>query len=156
MLVGGILASSGPTIIPGTLEISMMASLNRKPTRWHVVCNIFFTAFLFLHAPSVSAAETTLKMVAHADLKNIDPIWTTAYITRNHGYMIYDTLFALDENLKPTPQMVSDYSISSDGLTYVFTLRDGLSWHDGTPVTCLLYTSPSPRDLSTSRMPSSA
>ena len=135
MLIGGILATLDPAIIPGTLEISKMALLSRRPARWHVVCNIFFTAFLFLHGPSLGAAETTLKMVAHADLKNIDPIWTTAYITRNHGYMIYDTLFALDENLEPTPQMVSDYSISSDGLTYVFTLRDGLYWHDGNPVT---------------------
>ena len=51
-------------------------------------------------------AQSTLRMVAHADLKILDPIWTTAYITRNHGYMIYDTLFAPDAKLKIQPQMV--------------------------------------------------
>ena len=80
-------------------------------------------------------SETVLKVVPHADLKNIDPIWTTAYITRNHGYMVYDTLFALDENLEVQPQMVDSWSVSDDGLTWAFTLRDGLLWHDGMPVT---------------------
>ncbi|WP_089722070.1 ABC transporter substrate-binding protein [Candidatus Entotheonella palauensis] len=80
------------------------------------------------------AAGGTLKIIPHADLKNTDPIWTTAYITRNHGYMIYDTLFSLDENLKPQPQMVDTWSVSEDGLTYAFKLRPDLKWHDGTPV----------------------
>ncbi|MFP6759169.1 MAG: ABC transporter substrate-binding protein, partial [Alphaproteobacteria bacterium] len=48
----------------------------------------------------LALADSVLRIVPHADLKNIDPIWTTAYITRNHGYMVYDTLFALDENLE--------------------------------------------------------
>ena len=80
-------------------------------------------------------AETVLRVVPHADLKNIDPIWTTAYITRNHGYMVYDTLFALDADLVPRPQMVDRWTVSDDGLSYRFTLRDGLAWHDGAPVT---------------------
>jgi peptide/nickel transport system substrate-binding protein len=80
-------------------------------------------------------ADSVLRIVPHADLKNIDPIWTTAYITRNHGYMVYDTLFALDETLTPQPQMVDTYDVSDDGLVWSFTLRDGLKWHDGTPVT---------------------
>jgi len=80
-------------------------------------------------------AETVLRIVPHADLKNIDPIWTTAYITRNHGYMVYDTLFAMDANLEVQPQMVDSWSASDDGLTWRFTLRDGLAWHDGAPVT---------------------
>ncbi|RMF88031.1 MAG: hypothetical protein D6736_11595, partial [Nitrospinota bacterium] len=77
----------------------------------------------------------TLKFVPHADLKVLDPIWTTAYITRNHGYMIYDVLFALDANLKVQPQMVDTWEVSADNLRYTFTLRDGLRWHDGQPVT---------------------
>ncbi len=80
-------------------------------------------------------SESILRIVPHADLKNIDPIWTTAYITRNHGYMVYDTLFALDENLEVQPQMVDHWSVSEDGLTWRFVLRDGLRWHDGEPVT---------------------
>ena len=86
-------------------------------------------------AAGSAQAETVLRIVPHADLKNLDPIWTTAYITRNHGYMVYDTLFASDENLNVQPQMVDKYDVSADGKTYTFTLRDGLNWHDGTPVT---------------------
>ena len=77
----------------------------------------------------------TLRFVPHADLKILDPIWTTAYITRNHGYMIYDTLFALDGNLKLQPQMVDKWTVSRDSMKYSFTLRDGLKFHDGQPVT---------------------
>src|SRR5213082_457620 len=82
-----------------------------------------------------ASAETTLKVVMHSDLKIVDPIWTTAYITRNHGYMVYDTLFAMDDKGEIKPQMVDKYEISADKLTYTFTLRDGLLWHDGQPVT---------------------
>ena len=70
----------------------------------------------------------------HSDLRVIDPIFTTAYITRDHGYMVYDTLLATDSNFKIQPQM-ADWKVSDDKLTYTFTLRDGLKWHDGAPVT---------------------
>src|SRR6266568_947870 len=80
-------------------------------------------------------AQVTLRAVMHSDLKIVDPIWTTAYITRNHGYMIYDTLFAMDEKGEIKPQMVEKYTESPDKLTFVFKLRDGLLWHDGAPVT---------------------
>ncbi|MBS0517309.1 MAG: ABC transporter substrate-binding protein [Proteobacteria bacterium] len=82
-----------------------------------------------------AAAETTLRVVPHADLKVLDPIWTTAYITRNFGYMIYDVLFAKDANLQTQPQMADHYTVSDDKLTYTIVLRDGLLWSDGTPVT---------------------
>jgi peptide/nickel transport system substrate-binding protein len=80
-------------------------------------------------------AQQTLRFVPHSDLKILDPIWTTAYITRNHGYMVYDTLFAMDANGEIKPQMVDKTDISADKLTYTMTLRDGLAWHDGAPVT---------------------
>jgi peptide/nickel transport system substrate-binding protein len=79
-------------------------------------------------------AQNILKFVAEADLKVIDPVWTTAYITRNHGYLVYDTLFATDETLRIKPQMVDRTTVSNDGMKYTFTLRDGLAWHDGQPV----------------------
>ena len=82
-----------------------------------------------------AAGQTTLRVVMHSDLKIVDPIWTTAYISRNHGYMIYDTLFAMDATGEIQPQMVDRYEVSPDQLTYTLTLRDGLLWHDGTPVT---------------------
>ena len=83
----------------------------------------------------VAQAQKTLRVVMHSDLKILDPIWTTAYIVRNHGYMIYDTLFALDANGEVKPQMADTYAVSADQLTHTITLRDGLMWHDGAPVT---------------------
>ncbi|MGH6708954.1 MAG: ABC transporter substrate-binding protein [Bradyrhizobium sp.] len=80
------------------------------------------------------AAGKTITAVMHSDLRIIDPLFTTAYITRDHGYMVYDTLLATDSNFKVTPQM-ADWKVSDDKLTYTFTLRDGLKWHDGAPVT---------------------
>ncbi len=84
--------------------------------------------------PQAEAAGKTISAVMHSDLRIIDPIFTTAYITRDHGYMVYDTLVATDANFKIQPQM-ADWKVSDDKLTYTFTLRDGLKWHDGTPVT---------------------
>src|SRR5438132_13328298 len=88
-------------------------------------------------APRAQAQKRggTLRFVPHADLKILDPIWTTAYITRNHGYLVYDTLFATDANLKVQPQMVDKWSVSANKLRWSFTLRDGLKFHDGQPVT---------------------
>ncbi|MCB1545662.1 MAG: ABC transporter substrate-binding protein, partial [Rhodoblastus sp.] len=86
-------------------------------------------------AVAPASAETVLKAVMHSDVKIIDPIWTTAYISRNVGYMIYDTLFALDAKNEVKPQMVDKVDVSADKLTYTMTLRDGLLWHDGQPVT---------------------
>ena len=77
----------------------------------------------------------TLRFIPIGDLKILDPIWTTAYITRDHGYMIWDTLFATDANFRIKPQMVDKYTTSRDGMKWSFTLRDGLRFHDGQPVT---------------------
>src|ERR1700716_3688622 len=85
-------------------------------------------------ASSIASAQT-IKVVMHSDVKALDPVWSGAYITRNHAYMIYDTLFAIDEKLQVKPQMVDSWTTSDDGLTWTFKLRDGLEWHDGTPVT---------------------
>ena len=87
-------------------------------------------------APALPAnAESVLRVIPHADLKNLDPIWTTAYISRNHGYLIYDTLFAMNDKFEPQPQMVDTYEVSDDKKTWTFKLRDGLKFHDGADVT---------------------
>ena len=91
-------------------------------------------AFARRHRRSAQSPKT-LRVVMHSDLKILDPVWTTAYIVRNHGYLIYDTLFAIDGKLEPQPQMVESWTVSDDKLTWTFKLRDGLKWHDGTPVT---------------------
>ena len=83
---------------------------------------------------AAASGKKTISAVMHSDLRIIDPLFTTAYITRDHGYMVYDTLLATDSNFKVQPQM-ADWKVSDDKLTYTFTLRDDLKWHDGAPVT---------------------
>jgi peptide/nickel transport system substrate-binding protein len=82
-----------------------------------------------------AAAPQTLRTVMQGDLRSFDPIWTTANITAYYGAMVYDTLFAIDADLKPQPEMVDKWSLSDDKKTYTFQLRDGLAWQDNTPVT---------------------
>jgi peptide/nickel transport system substrate-binding protein len=85
--------------------------------------------------PRAAASDKkTLRFIAQSDLRVLDPIWTTAYITRNHGYMVFDTLFAIDAEFAPHPQMVGDYGMSPDKLTYHFKLRDGLAFMMASPV----------------------
>ena len=95
-------------------------------------------ATIALDVPAIHAKKSagTIRFVAQADLKVLDPVWTTGYITRNHGYLVYDTLFGTDERQQVKPQMVDHSTVSADGMkyTFTFTLRDGLRWHDGQPV----------------------
>jgi peptide/nickel transport system substrate-binding protein len=102
-------------------------------SRWKRSAIASAMVLVALAAPSLAAAKT-ITAVMHSDLRVIDPGLTTAYITRDHGYMVYDTLLATDSNFKIQPQM-ADWKVSDDKLTYTFTLRDGLKWHDGAPVT---------------------
>ena len=89
-----------------------------------------------LAAPALAqpAAARTLRFVPFADLSSIDPIWTSAFNVRDHGYMIYDTLFGTDAQLNVHPQMAEGASASSDGLTWTVKLREGLRFHDNEPV----------------------
>lgn len=108
-----------------------------KPTQSGPILRKFkyglVTSFIALSA-SHAWSETTLTAVMHSDLRMLDPVITTAHITRDHAYMIYDVLVAVDEDFKPQPQM-ADWTVSDDDKTYTFTLRDGLKFHDGAPVT---------------------
>src|SRR5262249_50749765 len=90
---------------------------------------------LLIAGTAAAQSAKMLRVVMHSDLKIIDPVWTTAYIVRNHGFLIYDQLFALDDKLEPRPQMVESWTMSDDKLTWTFRLRDGLKWNDGQPVT---------------------
>lgn len=87
-----------------------------------------------LARPALGQTASVLRMVPQANLTSIDPIWTTANITRNHAFMVYDTLYGLDANLVPRPQMAAGEVIEDDGRRVVITLRDGLLFHDGAPV----------------------
>ena len=89
----------------------------------------------FTTTATTASAQTVLKVVPHSNLAILDPIWTTAYMSRNHGYMIYDTLFGTDEKAQIKPQMVDTWTKSDDARLWTFKLRSGLEFHDGKPVT---------------------
>ena len=88
---------------------------------------------LALPAIARAQAATTLKFIPYADLALLDPA-VSAFVTRNHVMMVFDTLFALDAAGRPQHQMLAGHSVSADGLTWTLTLRDGLLFHDNTPV----------------------
>ena len=94
-----------------------------------------FSVLALTTATPVMAQANVLRVVPHSNLAILDPIWTTAYMSRNHGYMIYDTLFGTDENAKIKPQMVESWTESGDHRLWTFKLRKGLEFHDGKPVT---------------------
>lgn len=85
-------------------------------------------------ARAAAPAEKVLRYVPEFDLRSLDPIVDTGLTTLQHGYMIYDTLFAMDTALRPRPQMVGTYGVSTDELIHEFGLRPGLFFHDGLPV----------------------
>ena len=89
-----------------------------------------------LACPAVAqpAGARTLVFVPQANLTSLDPIWTTATVTRNYAYMVFDTLFGTDDALQPRPQMAEGHTVEDDGRRWTIKLRPGLVFHDGTPV----------------------
>ncbi len=89
-----------------------------------------------LAAPSIGrvADASVLRFVPQSDLGILDPIWTSAYVTRNHAMMVYDTLYGIDSGYRVSPQMLAGHVIEDDGRSWTLTLRDGLLWHDGAKV----------------------
>lgn len=89
-----------------------------------------------LAAPRLVRAQPlrTLRFVPQADPAILDPVVTTGLVTRNHGFLIFDTLYGVDEQFRPQPQMVEGHVVSDDGLSWRMTLREGLRFHDNTPV----------------------
>ena len=89
-----------------------------------------------LAAPALAqgTASRTLKFIPQADLTVLDPIWTTAYVTRNHGLAVFDTLYGTDASYAAQPQMVAGHVVEGDGKLWRLTLRPGLTFHDGSPV----------------------
>ncbi len=79
-------------------------------------------------------AARPLRFVAQADLTILDPVWTPGIVSRNHGLMVFDTLYGVDAALRPQPQMAAGHEIDPDGLRWTITLRDNLRFHDGEPV----------------------
>ena len=89
-----------------------------------------------LAAPGIvrAASQRELIFVPQADLAILDPVWTTATVTRNHAFLVFDTLFGQDETFKAMPQMAEGAVADADGKDWTITLRPGLMFHDNTPV----------------------
>lgn len=90
-----------------------------------------------LATPSISNGQSNarvLKFAPQADLALLDPVQTPAFVTRNHGCLVYDMLYGVDASFCPQPQMVAGHVVEEDGRRWALTLRDGLMFHDGTPV----------------------
>lgn len=87
-----------------------------------------------LARPAIAQPAPTLRFIPQSDLSSLDPIWTTGYVVRNHGYLVYDTLFATDSAFNIHPQMAEGHTEAEGGRLVTIQLRDGLRFHDGTPV----------------------
>ncbi len=92
------------------------------------------TAAGCLTRPAIAQKPSLLRFVPQANLANPDPIWTTATVAANHGYMVWDTIYGIDNALSPQPQMAAGHQVSDDDRTWTITLRDGLLFHDNQPV----------------------
>ena len=87
-----------------------------------------------LARPAIAAETKTLIFVPQTNLTSLDPVWTTATVTRNFALMVDDGLYGRDQAFNPQPQRLAGHVVDNDGLRWTMTLRDGLFWHDGTPV----------------------
>src|SRR5215212_6864887 len=89
-----------------------------------------------LSAPAIAQPlkVSTLRFIPQANLTSLDPVWTTATVTNNHGYYVYDTLYSAGPDMRPRPQMAEGREVSDDGRTWRIRLRPGLRFHDNTPV----------------------
>ena len=89
-----------------------------------------------LAAPRIALAQKqrVLRFIPDTDLAVTDPIVTTVFTTRNHAYMIYDTLYGMNAHFRAEPQMVEGHLVEDGGKRWVLTLREGLLFHDGTTV----------------------
>ena len=92
------------------------------------------SAALPIPAFAQSERARVMTFVPHANLTSLDPVWTSALVTSNHGYYVFDTLYGVDSRLRPHPQMAEGHSVSDDGLIWLIRLRDGLRFYDGEPV----------------------
>src|SRR5688572_31580686 len=109
-------------------------TMTRKALQFWLATTLAVLAAVPMAVPA-SAQPKTLRVAMHADVRTLDPFWTTQTIAGIHGMMVYDTLFSSDANLQPQPQMVEKWNVSEDRKIYEFILRDGLKFHDGSPVT---------------------
>src|SRR3977135_3487951 len=113
------------------LAAGARAAMGEKLSKRRVWALVAAALLVAVPAPS----QSVLRVAPETLARFLDPHFTTSFTTRDLGYLIYDTLFAVDENFEPKPQMVESYTVSPDKLTYVFVLRPGLKPQETQPET---------------------
>ncbi|WP_158287867.1 ABC transporter substrate-binding protein [Falsiroseomonas bella] len=107
-----------------------------RPVRLLIAATLLATALPAGQAAAQTATRaSTLRVAPETLTRVLDPHFTTSFTTRDFAYLVFDTLVAVNDRWEPTPQMLERWERSADGLTWTFTLREGLAWHDGQPVT---------------------
>jgi peptide/nickel transport system substrate-binding protein len=96
--------------------------------------SVFQAGLAALALPAAARPARPLRFVPHAALAVLDPVASSAYVTRNHGFLVWDTLYGLDADYRAQPQMVEGHSVEDEGRRWSFSLRAGLVFHDGEPV----------------------
>jgi len=102
---------------------------------WRRALGVASVALVAAATATPASAQSILKVLIDGNVRTVDPVVTTESMAIQHGFMIYDTLYGLDDKNKPQPQMVGSHEVSADRLAWRFTLRDGLKFHDGQAVT---------------------
>src|SRR5579863_9616430 len=102
-----------------------------KPMR---LSGFVMTVPLVMSADLICAHARAIRFIRNANLSAIEPIGTTALGAQEHGYLVFDTLYGIDETNQSRPQMCAGHELSDDKLTWTFTLRDGLMFHDNEKV----------------------
>src|SRR4051812_2496897 len=125
----------GPCLADGCRLAAANAGITPMPRHRAVLVKLVLTALLLCTASIPAQAQKVVRAVLNTELAVLDPIATTINATRVFAYLVFDQLVAMDSEGKYHPQMLESCHVSDDKLTYTLTLRDGLLWSDGTPVT---------------------
>lgn len=134
------LARSSLRLPPGKIPGPMRGAQDRRPGVKSMRCRamaagLMMTAAAMAAPAALAQDQAPLRIALDGELQILDPVVTSAYLTRNFSLMVFDTLIAQDADGAYRPQMLESWQVSEDRLTYSFTLREGLEWHDGAPVT---------------------
>ncbi len=134
---GGCATGSTPARLGGQVapkQLSRPQAMLRRKLSWGRRRGSAASFLPTRHRARAERSSRTLRFVPQADVTILDPLTTSAYVTRNHALLVFDQLFAIDGDLRPQPQRVEGYTAEEDGKRLDLPPREGLKFHDGEPV----------------------